>query len=128
MRKKRILVVDDEPAVAEATVAVLEFDGHTVETVRSPVAALAKYKRSRYDLIVTDYRMPAMTGLELAERIKAQDAAQPILLLSGTPPDGSPSHVDLVMQKPFSGAELLRATDDLTKGGCQSEEAQAREL
>jgi CheY-like chemotaxis protein len=114
MSKKRILVVDDQAVVADAITAILEMDGHTTEAVSSAFAALDKYERDRYDLIVTDCSMPGMTGLELAEKIKAQDSAQPILLLSGSPPPGSPRNIDCVMRKPFSGGGLRSAVDDLT--------------
>ncbi len=65
--------------------------------------------RSRPEgVILTDFRMPGMTGVQLAERIKARNPSQPIMLLSGFPPFPPTMVIDLVMLKPFSAAELRK--------------------
>ncbi len=58
----RILVVDDEEEVGQVISEVLELDGHTVEVAASGQAALEKIKRRRYDVILSDLRMPGMDG------------------------------------------------------------------
>ena len=103
---KRILVVDDEPLVCDAVKMTLEFDGHKIETAASGQAALAMFEKAKFDLVITDYEMPGMKGNELAERIKAINPKQPVVLLTAyaemlaakqTPVDA----VDCVISKPF---------------------------
>src|SRR5690554_5785736 len=78
----RILVVGDEPFVCDAVKMMLAFDGHHVDTASSGKEALAMYQNATYDLVITDYAMPAMKGDELAVAIKAQKPAQPIVMIT----------------------------------------------
>jgi CheY-like chemotaxis protein len=64
--QRRILVVDDEPFVCDAVKMMLAFDGHSVETASSAKDALALFEKSKFDLVITDFAMPAMKGDELA--------------------------------------------------------------
>jgi len=70
---KRILVVDDDPNVAVVLSSSLERLGgeYKVDTARDGAAALAQIEQAPYDLVVTDYRMPGMDGLQLLEKIRA---------------------------------------------------------
>lgn len=61
----RILVVDDEPDVAEFMELVLRADGHEVETAHGGRAALARLAHDTYDLIVCDLHMPDVDGREI---------------------------------------------------------------
>jgi len=111
--QKRILVVDDEPFVADAVKMLLEFDGHVVETASSGEDALALFEQGKFDVVITDYAMPAMKGDQLALAIKARAPNQPIVMItayaekletSGNPLTG----IDCVISKPFK-LEDLRA-------------------
>ena len=62
IRGKRVLVVDDEPAIAGVVAEVLGLDGHVVETVAHGGVALAKVRAQPYDLILSDLRMPELDG------------------------------------------------------------------
>ena len=64
--QKRILVVDDEAFVCEAVKMMLNFDGHQVQTAGSPKEALEAFEVGKFDLVITDYSMPAMKGDALA--------------------------------------------------------------
>ncbi len=103
---KRILVVDDEPGIRQATAMLLSFDGHQVQTAGSGEEALQKYEPGFFDLVVTDYSMPGMKGDELALALKKQTPAVPILLLTAFPPHLQPAGIDMVMTKPFDLASL----------------------
>jgi CheY-like chemotaxis protein len=109
MRSIRILVVDDEPIVRLSVRISLQLDNHTVEVVTSAEEALSRFEISTYDLIITDYRMGGMTGLQLAERIKARDSSQRIILVSGSPPFPPTDAFDQIILKPFSNEELRTA-------------------
>ena len=114
MSGKRILLVDDEPVVGQCVQIFLELDRHETEFVHNPLEALAKYQPGKYDLVLTDNRMPEMTGVELAEKIKSLSREQRIMLLTGFPPSRPTPAIDLVMLKPFSGDALRRAVAELT--------------
>ena len=113
MPGKHILLIDDDPAVGEAVSMMLELDGHEVQHVTNPNEALERCNGTHYDLIVTDSRMPEMSGVELARAIKAKVANQPILMITGFPPEGETEVVNAVVMKPFTGAEIRRAVATL---------------
>ena len=59
---RRILVVDDEPFVCDAVKMMLEFDGHIVDTAGDGKVALEKFSKGKFDLVITDWKMPAIIG------------------------------------------------------------------
>jgi CheY-like chemotaxis protein len=112
---KSILVVDDEPSVANTLSLLLMIDKHRVEVAADGEQALAKYKEGNYDLVITDFLMPGIDGLELARLIKARSPQQPILLVTGHMETVSNSgelrlqHVEALLGKPFSLQQLQQA-------------------
>jgi CheY-like chemotaxis protein len=80
----RLLLVDDDPIVARAVGRVLTRQGHQVEVLGDPVAALARARAELFDLVITDFRMPELDGLKLANLIAAEDPGLPIILLTGS--------------------------------------------
>ncbi len=82
---ERILVVDDEVALARMTQHVLTRLGYDVEAATDPLAAieLVRADPSRFALVLTDLTMPEMTGLDLAERLLRIRSNPPIILLTG---------------------------------------------
>jgi signal transduction histidine kinase len=84
MRSCRILVVDDNPLVAESTASMLEHLGHRPIITSSGMIALDAIRtESNIDLVVTDQVMPGMTGLELARRIRKLKPDLPVILATG---------------------------------------------
>src|SRR5579872_4851837 len=79
----RILLVDDNANGLSARRCVLEELGHRVTTASSAADALEQFNGHKYDLLVTDYKMPRMDGIELIARVRKQSPAMPIILLSG---------------------------------------------
>ncbi len=120
MRRKQILVVDDEPIVGQTIEITLRPDGHLIEVVTSPLEALTRFEVGKYDVILTDFRMNEMTGLEMAAQIKSQDPSQPIMLVSGSPPFPPTTVVDVIMLKPFSAQALRKAVSSLAAAGLKS--------
>ena len=111
---KRILVVDDAPAVAEIIQEVLAKFGHAVEVAGDSQTALGNFAPGKYDLIITDYAMPKMNGLELAHAVKKRAAGQLVLLVTAftfsiAADDARPLPVDFVLRKPFQIKELQDA-------------------
>ncbi len=72
---RSILVVDDEESIQRLLGSILELDGHEVETAHNGLEALELLKRHRYDVVITDIKMPDMDGRELYERLTALDSA-----------------------------------------------------
>ncbi|MBI4636735.1 MAG: response regulator [Candidatus Rokubacteria bacterium] len=78
----RILVVDDEAAVAEILSEYFTTQGYAVETAPNGAAALAVVARQRPDLVLLDMRMPGMDGMEVLRRIRAIDATVPVIMVT----------------------------------------------
>jgi len=111
---KRILIAEDDPIVAHTIRMSLTVDGHLVELAEDGLQALGMFKVARHDLVITDFKMGNMDGLELAEAIKACSPATPIILLTAyleliNKTDGKVSNIDLLLGKPCSIAELQGA-------------------
>ncbi len=70
---RNILVVDDELAIIDVLYQVLRMDGHRVDTALNGQVALRKIQKDRYDLIISDLKMPGMGGQELYQRVREMD-------------------------------------------------------
>jgi len=79
----KILLVDDNPDGLLVRRQLLEELGLEVETAPDGEEGLEKFESGRFDVVVTDYRMPRMDGIEMIRRIRARDGAARIILLSG---------------------------------------------
>ncbi len=80
---KRVLVVDDEKGVREALRQILEYDGIDVRTEESGAAALEAYPEFLPHLVLLDVKMAGMDGLETLSRIREQDPAAQVVMISG---------------------------------------------
>ena len=109
---QRVLVVDDEPNLAEVVTMALRFQGFEVRTAASGREALAAVHRFKPHLMVLDVMLPDMEGFEVAARLGAQRAGVPIIFLTAR--DATEDKVrglsgggDDYMTKPFSLEELV---------------------
>lgn len=80
---KKVLVVDDDPVVGKSFDRVLSGKGYAVITARDGEEALSKLSSETYDLVYTDIKMPGMSGLEVAERVKASQPWLPVVIITG---------------------------------------------
>ncbi len=101
----RILVVDDEPAVAKLAGAMLARQGYQVWTVTSPAEALALAAGGTIDLVLSDFVMPQMNGPELIRKIQERSPSTAGVLMSGYVSEELRVDIPLVL-KPFSEAAL----------------------
>lgn len=85
MPKLNILLVDDEDHLQEVLGLLLELDGHKVTTAYNGQEALEKAKNNKFDLVVTDLKMPGMTGLEMAKEFKNTNPDIHIIMITGYP-------------------------------------------
>src|SRR3954467_228686 len=83
MTKTRVLVVDDDADVRELISLVLSQAGYEVDEAADGFAALTKLSRYRPDVVVTDLRMPGMTGVDLLQRIRRIHGDVPVILATG---------------------------------------------
>jgi two-component system OmpR family response regulator len=108
----RILVVDDEPSIVDAVATALRYEGFDVEEAISGRAALASVAQAEPDLIVLDWMLPDLDGLEVGRRLRAQGFKCAILFL--TAKDATENKVEALraggddyVTKPFSLAEVV---------------------
>jgi DNA-binding NtrC family response regulator len=80
--KASILVVDDEPAMRLLVAAILKDEGHDVTAAANGEEALQLIERRHYHLIISDLRMPGMSGVDLLERVKQGDPETAVILLT----------------------------------------------
>lgn len=129
MAEQRILVVEDEPIVAEVVERYLERDGYQVRTVHDGNAALAAFESWRPGLIVLDLMLPGLDGREVCRRIRAC-AQTPIIMLTARGEEidklvGLELGADDYVTKPFSPRELaarVRAVLRRAGGDTQQDE------
>ena len=82
-----ILIVDDEPSMSWALAEGLSEDGFTTDTFRTAEEAWDWLQNGHSDLVISDLRLPGMSGLELARKLQRGTHAQPVIIVTayGTP-------------------------------------------
>jgi CheY-like chemotaxis protein len=80
---RKVLVVDDDPVIGKSFDRVLSKKGYAVITAKNGEEALSKLAAERYDVVYTDIKMPGMSGLEVAERVKAERPWTPVVIITG---------------------------------------------
>ena len=113
-----ILIVDDEYLIADILSYALEDEGYLTVTAGSGQRALAIIEREQPQLIITDYMMPGMNGIEFAEAVRGHKLLHsvPILLMSGAQAHlgiGRPDLFLKVFDKPFDILALVTAVKAL---------------
>jgi two-component system phosphate regulon response regulator PhoB len=114
MALAKILVVEDDQAIAEMITASLEMAGYEVKRAANGQIAFQMILEESPDLVLADWMMPMMTGLELARRLKKEEKTSeiPIILLTAKSDEddkinGFDAGIDDYIVKPFSPRELL---------------------
>jgi CheY-like chemotaxis protein len=108
---RRVLVVDDDAAVRKSFDRVLTGKGYAVITAENGEEALRKLNEEKYDLVYSDIRMPGMSGLEVAEKIKARRPWTPVVIITGYGTDiaeerAKAAGVSSFLHKPLSPAMI----------------------
>ena len=115
-----IFVVDDEPMLLDLAAAILEPLGYDVRTFRDPLAALEQFPAIKPVLVVTDYAMGTMNGLDLIRECKRINPQQKTVLLSGTVDEhiysDSTTKPDNFLAKPYQVRDLTKIVEKLTIG------------
>ena len=82
MQERSILVVDDEPEMRTALTHALSRSGYSVETASNGYEGLSKFKKKDFNIVITDMKMPEMTGMEVLEGIKRISPQIPVLMIT----------------------------------------------
>lgn len=101
----RILVVEDHPDLRETLSLLLEGAGRHIEAVASAEAALQAFAQQPFDVVFTDVKLPGVSGLELAARLREARPAPWIVISSGAvvdAPPGEPGARTRFLGKPFT--------------------------
>ncbi len=96
---KAILFVDDHEVLARLSCEILEMQGYRAEYAYNANDALAKFEREKFDMLVTDYRMEGMNGLELARLIRQKSPEVPVIIVTGYAPEEGREEVNAWLEK-----------------------------
>jgi CheY-like chemotaxis protein len=105
----RVLLVEDDPGIALLAASVLEAAGHRVTVAADGLEGLQGALQEPPDLVISDFMMPRLTGLEMIERLREAGFRRPIILATAIAEDGLPSHPgwNAYLAKPYGARELL---------------------
>ena len=116
-----MLVIDDESGILDTLRILLKKEGYEVSTAQGGKAGLDAIRANAPDIVLTDVRMPQVTGLDILQAVKETDPITPVLLM--TAQASLQSAIQAVnagafyyLQKPFATAELL----DILRRACES--------
>lgn len=113
---KTLLLIDDEPSIIEMLFEMLESPGRLILLARNGREALSVLNERPVDAILSDVRMPEMSGIEMLKKIRGAGLATPILLMSGlvdyrATVEAMRAGVLDVIEKPFSREKLLGSVE-----------------
>jgi CheY-like chemotaxis protein len=118
--ERKVLVVDDEIHIVHVVAIKLRNNGFEVVTAANGAEAFELACEEHPDIIVSDYQMPIMSGLELIEKIRQTDSVRdiPVILLTARSfaiEDDTKDYLRIsqCLSKPFSPKELLRSIEDV---------------
>jgi CheY-like chemotaxis protein len=83
-QRRRVLVIDDEASIRAMFRDMLQFWGHEVDIAASGNDGVTMFRERPYDLVLTDYLMPGMTGFEAANAIRDIAPGTPVIMVTGS--------------------------------------------
>jgi CheY-like chemotaxis protein len=123
MSERTILVADDESHILHVVSLKLKNAGYRVLTARDGQEALEIAQQEKPDLLITDYHMPQLSGIELCRKLKLDPATSniPAIMLTARgyelePADTEQSGILRMLSKPFSPRHLLSTVEEVLSG------------
>jgi DNA-binding NtrC family response regulator len=113
-RETNVLIVDDEKTVCNSCRKILTQAGYRVEVASSGQEAIDKIKGNGFDVVITDWKMPRMDGLEVTRRVKQEKPEMAVIIITGYPSventvEAIRSGASDFVTKPFTPEELSDA-------------------
>ena len=111
-QKPTVLIIDDESGILDTLRILLKKEGFEVTTAQGGKAGLDQIRSGNHDIVLTDVRMPQVTGLDILQAAKEQDSMTPVILMTAqaslqTAVAAVNAGAFYYIQKPFSNDELL---------------------
>jgi CheY-like chemotaxis protein len=125
-KKRKILIVDDEPDVSTVLKKVFEQGGFNADSYDDPFLALENFKPGSYDLLLLDIKMPVMDGFQLFNEIKKKDRKVRVCFLTASEmyyerfrqeKDFCSLDEDLFIRKPIANEDLLEKINTIISQG-----------
>ena len=128
----RIMMIDDERDCMESLAAALEPAGHQSDLFTSPAEAVTSYVPGKYDVVITDMRMPRMTGIQVLRVIRQLDSQARVIIMTGygdveTAIAAVNNGAYAFFSKPVDIGELLEVLDKVGKEAEQKRLTQAEQ-
>ena len=123
---KRVLVIDDDPLVGGTVLTLLKRQGYKVDAVLNGPDAIERVREEAYDLVISDIRMPGMSGIQTIETIQqiCRNSGRPcgFMFITGYTEEDAPGHairlgVTDVLMKPLDLDQFLQAVEKNTRSG-----------
>ena len=120
MGAKRILIIEDDAFCREAMEHLLQSLGYETHSCSCGKEAVARLAEEVFDIIITDFQMPGMDGLELIEKAREMDPTLALILVTGVPPEDlgdrlKKSKLDAFLSKPLDWQELSLLLESLCR-------------
>ncbi|MCI0530754.1 MAG: response regulator [candidate division Zixibacteria bacterium] len=117
-RTGKILIVDDNDQMSSLLADILELFDYQSQAVTDGEEALRKIQQEKFDMVITDLRMPRMSGTELLKLVKNIDPSLPVVVVSGFTPGNTQGIVisqqaDGFLNKPFTVQQIEKLLKDL---------------
>ena len=131
---RRLLVVEDDPTIAEPLARALRRDGYDVDVRADGASALARANRGDVDMVLLDLGLPDIDGMDVCRRLRAESPSMPILMLTARADEldtviGLDAGADDYVTKPFRLAELLaRVRAVMRRGQVESAVHEVRDI
>ena len=124
----RILIVEDERAIAEVEKAYIERDGYSAEIAADGLEGIGKFREKQFDLVILDLMLPGMSGIDVCREIRRSSSAPIIMVTAKSGEDdivaGLDAGADDYIVKPFSPRILMaRIRANLRKSGTAEDSA-----
>jgi DNA-binding response OmpR family regulator len=123
----RILVVEDDPNIRQLNTEALTQSGYEVDAAEDGAVAWNALRHTNYDLLITDQRMPRVSGLELLNKLRAARLSLPVIMATGTSPEAEFKRQpwlkpEAVLLKPYTIPELLSLVTEVLHADAYSRE------